>query len=282
MFEIIEFPRKEGYAKTITIPFKSLVKFILDAQDDTDEGICKFAKYLQSIDYINCTDEYDITNLFIWVTIFINENLVIQDYYIPEDTDKIAHGDFIQVCTSTCDNSHMGMLRITQDPDNNNDFIIEVVNIDEYNIPKEFESIKNNVPLDYWVDGDRDYLVWVNLDEYRDQCLANITSLSTEFLKTTFISNNKEYTIIQPNPDKDTFINRLNEKGVNSLFRYYYECIDSSESDDDNVEDDTAEDNDNVEDNETESKDNNDEYITLEGGFRFNLTTTLFTQINPF
>ena len=252
-FKPVDFPRKGGYARTINISFKNLIQFVLDNHEDNDNSMAKFAKVFKSINYITGSEKIDV--LFKWVSKYINANLLVDFQELDNNVIEIAHGDFVRVGNSKDRNDQKGIVYFEYDID-----LLEIVvrNLsydiydDDGNIPKDFESIVKDIPLDYWVDGDFDYLVWVNLNEYREQCLANITQLDTNFFKTTFNANNKEYNIVYPGNNKDKFIKILLMEDVNMFYRYYYDVEDES-----------------------------DDTVTLEGGFKFDLNTTLFTHTNP-
>lgn len=254
-FKIVDFPRKEGYAKTINIPFKEIIQFVLNNHND----MAKFVRTFKLIDYISGYENMNI--LFEWVSKYINTNLLVdsKEQASLEDNNEsvveIAHGDFVRIGNSNYRNEQKGIAYFMNDINRLEIVVTDFstdINEDDGNIPKDFESVIKDIPLDYWADGDFDYLVWVNLDEYRDPCLANITQLGYNYFKTSFNANNKEYNIIYPGANGDEFEELLRTEGVNKFFRYYYEVEDES-----------------------------DDNITLEGGFSFDLTTTLFTHINP-
>ena len=130
------------------------------------------------------------------------------------------------------------------------------INDTDGNIPKEFRCIENDVPLDYWQDHDFDYLCWINMDLFRDQCLNNIRILSKYFLITYFTYNNKKYNIIHPSPDIDSFKDKLNIPSVSDYYRYFQDCIDEYESPDKKY------------------------ILKLKGGFEFDCDYTLYTLPN--
>lgn len=270
MFTKVEFPRKTGFAKTIRVEYRDLLSFLTsDLQVDIDENNDEDNindnsfdpeyghandKILKKINKINpCSGDFTETSMFPTIVEYINNSLT-------DDSEKtIAHGDFVKVVGSHCVNWITGVIEFDLDyPETgviNISKMGDEINDYDGNLPQVCKVIERGVPLDYWVNGDREYLCWLNMDLFRGQCLEHITQLgSTIFLITHFEYDGITYHIAHPSLDRDRFIENLNREGVTHYFRYYYEC----------------------------TEDNNEEnYIELENEARFNRDQILFTDPNP-
>lgn len=221
MFKLVSFPRKEGYAKVIKISFNEINYYI----EKNYPGECKGNKNGIFDEYIELVGE-EQDELFKFVGKYLMNNLS------ENGKEDIACGDFVQVGESSFRNNSKRLFIGTEeliDFDNNTE---------DGDIPSRFESIVQHIPLDYWVEGDYSYLVWVNLDPFREECLKNITRISDEIVRThfshTYNGITKKYDIVGCEIDENKFIEYLNREGPAKFYRYNSN-IEDNEFDEDSI-----------------------------------------------